>query len=568
MIKEIKPFSQVNGAVYVPGSKSVTHRLLFISALALGTSTIRDVLYSEDTIYTMEALKKLGIEMWEENGELNVKGTNGKVNPPQERTEVYVGNSGTTARFLCSFAALSKKEVLITGNERLKERPMEELLRALMEGAVEVRFLEKEWHLPVIIKGPMVGGLFLFPKAPSSQFISSLLMVGPCLKYGMELVIKDPPYSKPYIRLTLEMMRRYGINYGATEDLRLFRIPPQPYRAKDITVEGDASSAAYFWAAAAVTGGKMSVVNVYPHSKQPDIGFLNILEKMGCTWERDAVGLTVKGTHELVGVDVDMNDMPDQVPTLAVLALFARGKTIIRNAAKEPEIVDLAKALRSAGALIEGAGSDTIEIQGIDGIGSINHKVMPDRIEAGTFIAAIATAGGEVEIKDFPSSVMKSVVDKFTEAGLDISIDGNSAKVKKKQKLRSVDIVTQVYPGFPTDMQAQFMASMCLAGGTSIIKETVFENRFMHVLELQRLGANIKIEGNSAIVKGVEKLIGAKVMATDLRASASLVIAGLAAENTTEVYRIYHLDRGYENLEKKLKKLGANIRREKSELPY
>jgi len=296
---------------------------------------------------------------------------------------------------------------------------------------------------------------------------------------------------------------------------------------------------------------------------------LKAFAKMGADIKIEHGYVVAEAKRGLKGAEINF-DFPTVGGTENVMmaAVLARGKTIIRNAAKEPEIVDLAKALRSAGALIEGAGSDTIEIQGIDGIGSINHKVMPDRIEAGTFIAAIATAGGEVEIKDFPSSVMKSVVDKFTEAGLDISIDGNSAKVKKKQKLRSVDIVTQVYPGFPTDMQAQFMASMCLAGGTSIIKETVFENRFMHVLELQRLGANIKIEGNSAIVKGVEKLIGAKVMATDLRASASLVIAGLAAENTTEVYRIYHLDRGYENLEKKLKELGANIRREKSELPY
>jgi len=331
MIKEITPCSRVDAAVYIPGSKSITHRSLFISALSLGTNTLRDVLYSEDTIYTLDALKKLGVSIWEEDKELKIKGINGRPDPPRDKTEIYIGNSGTTARFLCSFAALAKKKVLITGDERLKERPMDDLLRALMENGVDISFLEKEWHLPIIIKGPLVGGLFLLPKAYSSQFVSSLLTVGPCVRYGMELAIKDPPFSKPYITLTLEMMRLYGINYWASEDMRLFRIPPQPYRAKDLTIEGDASSAAYFWAAAAATKGKISIVNLPLKSKQPDMGFLRILKKMGCEIERDSIGLTVRADSELVGLDVDMNDMPDQVPTLAILALFARGKTIIRN---------------------------------------------------------------------------------------------------------------------------------------------------------------------------------------------------------------------------------------------
>ncbi len=253
---------------------------------------------------------------------------------------------------------------------------------------------------------------------------------------------------------------------------------------------------------------------------------------------------------------------------LIMAAVLAKGKTVIRNAAREPEISDLISALKSAGAEIEGEGSDTIEITGTGSVGPIRHRVMPDRIEAGTLIAAVATAGGEVVIENFPSAIMESVIDKFIETGMEIKVEGDRAFVRKGGRLTSSDIITQVYPGFPTDMQAQFMAAMCLADGTSIIKETVFENRFMHALELQRLGANIKVEGNSAFVKGVDRLVGAKVMATDLRASASLVIAGLAAENTTEVYRIYHLDRGYERLEEKLSKLGADIRRERSELLY
>ncbi len=296
---------------------------------------------------------------------------------------------------------------------------------------------------------------------------------------------------------------------------------------------------------------------------------LRALTKMGADIRIEHGYVIAKAERGLEGKEITF-DFPTVGGTENVMmaAVLAKGKTIIRNAAKEPEIVDLAKALKLAGAKIEGEGHDTIEIYGTDGIGSINHEVMPDRIEAGTFMAAVATVGGEIEIDNFPAKFMGSVIDKFTEAGLEVNVKGTSAKIKKTSRLRSVDIVTQVYPGFPTDMQAQFMASMCLAKGTSIIKETVFENRFMHVLELQRLGANIKIEGNSAVVEGVEKLIGAKVMATDLRASASLVIAGLAAENTTEIYRIYHLDRGYERLEEKLKKLGADIRREKSELKY
>ncbi len=249
-------------------------------------------------------------------------------------------------------------------------------------------------------------------------------------------------------------------------------------------------------------------------------------------------------------------------------AVLAKGTTVIKNAAKEPEIVDLAKALKRAGADIEGEGSDTIVVRGVEELKEIDYKVMPDRIEAGTFIAAVAAAGGEVEIEDFPSESLSAVVEKFQEAGVEIEVKGSRAFVKMHSRPSSVDITTAVYPGFPTDMQAQFMAVMCVADGVSVIKETIFENRFLHVLELQRLGADIRIEGNSAVVKGVEKLSGAKVMATDLRASASLVIAGLVAENTTEIYRIYHLDRGYENLDKKLRKLGADVKRVKSSVPY
>ncbi|RUM43229.1 MAG: UDP-N-acetylglucosamine 1-carboxyvinyltransferase [Desulfurobacterium sp.] len=297
---------------------------------------------------------------------------------------------------------------------------------------------------------------------------------------------------------------------------------------------------------------------------------LRALSKMGADIRIDHGYITAEVSGRLKGVDITF-DFPTVGGTENALmaAVLAKGKTVIKNAAREPEIVDLARALRSAGAEIEGEGTDVIEVNGVEEIGKIDYSVMPDRIEAGTFLAAVALAGGEVEIEDFPYEVLTAVIEKFEEAGLKIEkLSEKEVLVRKEGRLRGTNIVTQPYPGFPTDMQAQFMATMCLAEGISVIKETIFENRFMHVLELSRLGADLTIDGNTVVVKGVEKLVGAKVTATDLRASASLVIAGLAAENTTEVYRIYHLDRGYEKLEVKLRSLGADIRREKSELPY
>ena len=287
------------------------------------------------------------------------------------------------------------------------------------------------------------------------------------------------------------------------------------------------------------------------------------LEKMGAEFElkRGYILGRVKG--RLKGAEVYL-DFPTVGGTenLLMAATLAEGKTVIRNAAKEPEIVDLAKALKGAGSKIEGEGTDVIEVEGVEELSPIDYTVMPDRIEAGTFLAAVAAAGGEVIIEDFPFDSLVAVVDKFLESGLTVEKVGvRVALVRKERPLKGTEVITQPYPGFPTDMQAQFMAAMCLAEGTSVITETIFENRFMHVPELQRLGANLEKKGNTVIVNGVKKLIGAEVEATDLRASASLVVAGLAAENTTVVHNIYHLDRGYERLELKLKALGADIER-------
>ena len=244
---------------------------------------------------------------------------------------------------------------------------------------------------------------------------------------------------------------------------------------------------------------------------------------------------------------------------LMMAAAIAKGESVLENAAREPEIVDLANILIQMGAKIEGAGTDTIRIQGVSSLSPTNYEVMPDRIEAGTFMIAGAITGGDIKITNMKLEHLDALVFKLQDAGVEITSRDNVVRVKGPGKIRSVNIKTRPYPGFPTDMQAQFMALMCIAEGASVISENIFENRFMHVSELLRFGADIIVEGNAATVKGVSQLSGAPVMATDLRASASLILAGLAADGTSEVSRIYHLDRGYESIEKKLAGLGADI---------
>jgi UDP-N-acetylglucosamine 1-carboxyvinyltransferase len=246
---------------------------------------------------------------------------------------------------------------------------------------------------------------------------------------------------------------------------------------------------------------------------------------------------------------------------LLMTAATAQGETVLENAAREPEIIELAEVLNGMGARIDGAGTDTIRIVGVEQLAPMNHTVMPDRIEAGTFMIAAAMTGGDVRIRNMRLEHLDALTFKLQDAGVEVVSRDNLVQVRGPERIRPVNIKTRPYPGFPTDMQAQFMALMCLADGASVISENIFENRFMHIAELLRFGADIVTEGNSATVKGVRQLSGAPVMATDLRASASLVLAGLAADNTTEISRIYHLDRGYERIEEKLKGLGADIER-------
>ena len=246
---------------------------------------------------------------------------------------------------------------------------------------------------------------------------------------------------------------------------------------------------------------------------------------------------------------------------LMMAAVLAEGKTVIENAASEPEIVDLASFLLKMGAKITGAGTDTIVIEGVDRLYGAEHAIMPDRIEAGTLMTAAALTGGDITLTNVVPEHLKPVTAKLRESGMEVIENANTIRVRGIARPTALDIKTHPFPGFPTDMQAQFSAYVCYAEGTSVIVETIFENRFMHVNELRRMGAQIRVDGRTAVIEGIETLQGAQVRATDLRAGAALVIAGLAARGTTEVLDIHHIDRGYEFIENKLQRLGADIKR-------
>lgn len=290
---------------------------------------------------------------------------------------------------------------------------------------------------------------------------------------------------------------------------------------------------------------------------------LKALEQMGAVIELaggyiDAhVEGRLKGTHILFpSVTVGGTE------NILMAAALADGETVIANAAREPEVTDLARCLQSMGAQITGIGSDTLHVTGVETLKSATHNIVPDRIETGTYAVAAAITGGDVLLKSAELASNEAVFGHLMRAGVDVvETDGGIRIARKNGRIRGVDVMTEPYPGFPTDMQAQFMALLTLAEGASMITESIFENRFMHVPELLRMGADINVHGASAIVRGVKKLSGAPVMATDLRASVSLVLAGLAADGVTEVNRVYHLDRGYERIEQKLAACGAEIER-------
>ena len=281
-------------------------------------------------------------------------------------------------------------------------------------------------------------------------------------------------------------------------------------------------------------GAEISVEHGYVHARAKRLHGARIVTDM----------VTVTGTENLM-----------------MAAVLAEGETMIENAAREPEVVDLANCLIAMGANISGAGTDRIRVIGVERLHGAAHAIMPDRIETGTYLCAAAATGGDIRLTNTSAGLLDAVIQKLIEAGCEISSDADSISIKARERLKAVSIRTEPYPAFPTDMQAQFMAINSIAEGAAVIRETIFENRFMHAVELIRLGADIKIDGNNALVTGVPRLEGATVMATDLRASASLVIAGLVAQGETLIERIYHLDRGYERIEEKLTRLGANVRR-------
>ena len=258
-------------------------------------------------------------------------------------------------------------------------------------------------------------------------------------------------------------------------------------------------------------------------------------------------------------------DVPTVTGTenLMMAASLAKGRSTIENAAREPEVEELARVLNKMGARIQGAGTSVISVEGVDELQPIEHAIVADRIEAGTFMVAAALTRGDVLLRDCLPEHLDAVIAKLRSAGAEIVAEDGGLRVRGRADIQAVDITTQPYPGFPTDMQAQFMTLATRARGQSVITETIFENRYMHVSELARMGADIHVDGRTAVIRGVKKLTGAKVMASDLRASAALILAGLVADGTTEVLRVYHLDRGYEHIEKKLQKLGADVKRAK-----
>ncbi len=309
-------------------------------------------------------------------------------------------------------------------------------------------------------------------------------------------------------------------------------------------------------------------------------GEARVSQPGGCAIGGRPVNLHIQGLREM-GARVDLVhgyaqaradrlhgasihlDVPSVGATehLMMVAALAEGETTIENAALEPEVVDLARALTAMGARIAGAGEAVVRIEGVSRLRGIDFTVIPDRIEAGTFLMAGAITGGDVTVRGVRADHLQAVIIKLREAGAVVDESDGAVRLRAPRRLRGVDVKTAPYPGFPTDLQAQMMALAAVSEGTSVISETVFENRFMHVNEFNRLGADIVLEGSNAIVRGVDHLSGASVMATDLRASVSLILAGLAARNTTEVLRVYHLDRGYENIEAKLSQLGADVSR-------
>jgi 3-phosphoshikimate 1-carboxyvinyltransferase len=333
-MKAIQTRQSLHSEVSIPGSKSLTHRALIAAGLARGRSLLQGTLVCEDTLYTERALSAMGVGIERDHDKLAVDGVSGRPTPEGSNKEIFLGNSGTSMRLLMSVAALCTTDVILTGSPRMLDRPVGELVTALGQVGVRASYLEKLGCPPVVIHARgMAGGRATLSGGESSQYLSSLLLAAPFARKDLEVEVYGPLVSRPYVDLTIEVMEAFGVRI-ARDGYRLFHVDAgQTYRSRDYIVAGDASNASYFWAAAAVVGGRVATQNIHPFTgRQGDLKFLDVLEQMGCRIERNEDNVLVTG-GDLTGIEMDMGAMPDMVPTLAAIGLFAKGKTIIRNIA-------------------------------------------------------------------------------------------------------------------------------------------------------------------------------------------------------------------------------------------
>lgn len=413
-MKEIVPREKIVATVRVPGSKSITQRALIAAALAEGDSRLTGPLASEDTDYTAKALRAMGVTVDDQEADWTIIGCGGLITAPGQ--EIYLGNNGTATRFLTSVAALGEGVFIINGSKRMTERPIRPLMEALAGWGVAIRSLADTGCPPLEIRAAGInGGRTLLPEGKSSQYLSSLLLVAPYAAHPAVLEVAGEILSKPYVHMTLAVMEAFGVKVQASPELNHFEIPVGKYRSREYQIEGDASSASYFWAAAAATGGRVTVANVPACSLQGDAELVDILARMGCRVEKSPAGITVHGPEELRGIEVDMGNCPDVVPTLAVVAARAKGRTVISNIAhlriKECDRLHvMASELAKLGAKVEERRDSLV----IDGQGRAavlhgaaietheDHRIAMSFAVAGLFVPGVKVLGEECVGKSFP----------------------------------------------------------------------------------------------------------------------------------------------------------------------
>ncbi len=411
---EIQSASKINATIAVPGSKSITQRALIAAALADGESTLLGPLESEDTRYTAAALQQMGATVEKDRERWTVQGNGGRIATPD--TEIFLGNNGTATRFLTSVAALGSGTFQISGDERMAERPILPLMQALQGWGVDITSMNDNGCPPLLIKAKgLSGGKTIMPEGKSSQYLSSLLLVGPYARQEAEIDVQGEILSLPYVIMTLAVMESFGIRVEANEALDSYKIPQGVYHAREYAIEGDASNASYFYAAAAVTGGEVTVPNVPVPSLQGDAAFVALLARMGCQVNKTGEGLTVSGPEELKGITIDMADMPDVVPTLAVVASQAKGRTTIKNIAhlriKECDRLHvMAVELAKMGARVQ-EQDDTLIIEGKDPDAPMHgaeietyndHRIAMSFAVAGLAVPGVKVLGEECVAKSFP----------------------------------------------------------------------------------------------------------------------------------------------------------------------